>query len=483
MIKIAPVFYVLGALTSMLAMAMLIPAIVDLAVGNPDWQVFVASSTVTLFIGVSVMLTTRGSATSSLTLRQAFLLTTLSWVVIGVFAALPFVFADLNLSFTDAVFESISGITTTGSTVIVGLDFAPPGVLMWRSLLQWLGGIGIIIMALAVMPMLSVGGMQLFKTEAFDTPEKVVPRATELASNIGIVYVGLTVTWAFALFAVGMNGFDAVAHSMTAIATGGYSTKDGSIGHFDSASIDTLIIVGMLLGSLPFVHYLKVVRGNARPLLSDSQVKWFFSIVGSVVLMMTLWQVFALDRSLLDALRYAAFNCISVMTGTGFATTDYGAWGGFAMSTMFALSFVGGCAGSTTCGLKIFRIQVLYGTAKAQIARLLQPHGVFIPYYNGKPIPEQVSEAVMGFFFLYALSFAVLAMILGAIGLDFITAISGAATAISNVGPGLGETIGPSGTFAPLPDAAKWALCAGMLLGRLELFTILVLILPSFWKN
>lgn len=483
MIKIAPIFHILGVLISMLAVAMMVPAIVDLAVGNPDWQVFVASSTVTLFIGVAVVLTTRGQATSSLTLRQAFLLTTLSWAVIGLFAALPFAFADLDLSFTDAVFESVSGITTTGSTVIVGLDFVPPGILMWRALLQWLGGIGIIIMALAVMPMLSVGGMQLFKTEAFDAPDKVVPRATELASNIGIVYVGLTVIWAFALYFVGMSGFDAVAHAMTSIATGGYSTKDGSIGHFDSATIDYLIIGGMLVGSLPFVHYLKAVRGDLRPLWYDSQVRWFFWIVVSVVALMALWQMYALDRGILDALRYAAFNCISVMTGTGYATADYGAWGGFAMATMFALSFVGGCAGSTTCGIKIFRFQVLHATARAQIERLLAPHGVFIPYYNGKPIPESVSEAVMGFFFLYALCFVFLAMILSALGLDFVTATSGAATAISNVGPGLGDVIGPSGTFAPLPDAAKWALCAGMLLGRLELFTILVLILPSFWRN
>jgi trk system potassium uptake protein TrkH len=285
------------------------------------------------------------------------------------------------------------------------------------------------------------------------------------------------------LYFAGMSGFDAVAHAMTTIATGGYSTKDSSVGHFDSVLIDYIVTAGMLAGSLPFIAYLKAVRGDARMLLQDSQVRWFLSITGTAVVMATAWQVLTLDTGPLDALRYAAFNCISVITGTGFATTDFGLWGGFGMSLMLFLMFLGGCAGSTTCGVKIFRVQIAYATARTQMKRLLRPHGVFIPHYNRKPVPEDVSTAVMGFLITYVLCFLLLSMLLGLMGLDFVTAVSGAATAISNVGPGLGEIIGPAGNFSTLPDAAKWALSIAMLMGRLELFTVLILFAPSFWRG
>ncbi|WP_281684391.1 potassium transporter TrkG [Thalassobaculum salexigens] len=297
------------------------------------------------------------------------------------------------------------------------------------------------------------------------------------------LYLGLTFVCAVALWLAGMDGFDAVAHAMTTIATGGYSTKDASVGYFNTPAIDWIITVGMIVGSLPFVHYLRIARGDTRSILRDSQVRWFLSIVVICVALVTLWILTQIGLGSQDALRYAAFNVVSVITGTGYATTDFGAWGGFVTTMMLILMFVGGCAGSTTCGIKIFRFQVLYATAKVQLARLLRPHGVFIPYYNRKPIPEAVSEAVMGFFFLYILCFGLVAMALAAMGLDFITAMSGSATAISNVGPGLGPIIGPAGNFDPLPDAAKWLLCFAMLLGRLELFTVLVLITPTFWRK
>jgi trk system potassium uptake protein TrkH len=325
--------------------------------------------------------------------------------------------------------------------------------------------------------------MQLFQTEAFDAPDKVLPRAAQLAGGIGGIYLVLTFAWAVALWFAGMEGFDAVAHAMTTIATGGYSTKDASVGYFNTPAIDWIVTGGMIVGSLPFVHYLRIARGDLRGLFRDSQVRWFLSIVLAAVALVTLWILSQVGLGTEDALRYAAFNVISVITGTGYATTDFGAWGGFVATMMFVLMFVGGCAGSTTCGIKIFRFQVLYATAQVQLARLLRPHGVFIPYYNRKPIPETVSEAVMGFFFLYILCFGLVAMALAAMGLDFITAFSGAATAISNVGPGLGPIIGPAGNFDPLPEAAKWLLCFAMLLGRLELFTVLVLITPTFWRK
>ncbi len=481
MIEFRPVVFILGILISVLAVAMVIPAIVDAMVGHPDWQVFTASSATALFIGVSMILTSRSGLTG-FSLRQAFVMTNLAWLVIAIFGALPFAFSELELSVTDAFFESMSGVTTTGATIIVGLDNAPPGILLWRAILQWLGGVGIIVMAVAILPMLQVGGMQLFRVEAFDT-DKVLPRAAQIAGAISIIYVSITAFAAVVLWALGMTGFEAVAHAMTSIATGGFSTSDQSLAHFDSALIDWSICAFMVLGSMPFVLYLRMVRGNPKAILRDSQVRWLFAILVSAIALTAGWLWLKDIMEPGSALRYAAFNVISIMTGTGYATAAFDTWGGFAMALMFVLMFIGCCAGSTTCGIKIFRFQVLHATAVAQMKRLLQPHGVFFPYYNKKPIPETVAESVMGFFFLFIICYALLATGLGLFGLDFITAVSGAASAIANVGPGLGEIIGPAGTFKTLPDGAKWLLAAGMLLGRLELFTVLVLVTPAFWRG
>lgn len=477
-----PILYIVGLLLCVLSAAMLVPALADLAFGHEDWKIFLISSAVTLFVGAALVITSRGEF--NLKPRQAFILTTLAWVALAAFAALPLHFSELELSYTDAFFESMSGITTTGSTVIVGLDEAPPGLLLWRALLQWLGGIGIIVMALSILPLLRVGGMQLFRMEGSDTSDKAMPRVAEIASSIAYIYMALTVICAICYAAVGMPLFDSVAHAMTTIATGGYSTSDLSIGVYNSAAVDGLAVLFMILGSLPFVLYLKAVRGDLLPLLQDEQVRAFLAIVLLAVVTMAAYLVITREGlGPLIALRLASFNVVSVITGTGYATSDYGIWGGFALTGFFFLMFIGGCAGSTTCGVKIFRFQILYASTSAQISRLLHPNGIFIPYYNGRPIPEQVAESVMGFFFLFAMSFALLAVGLGALGLDFLTAVSGAATSIANVGPGLGEVIGPAGNFAPLPDAAKWLLCFGMLLGRLELFTVLILFVPAFWRG
>jgi len=461
---------------------MFLPAAADLAVGNEEWQVFATGAALTLFIGVMLVLTTRSNV-RDLSLRQAFILTTLSWVLMPAVAALPLVFADLDLSYTDAFFEAMSGLTTTGSTVIVNLDNTMPGILLWRALLQWLGGIGIIAMAISILPLLQVGGMQLFRMESSDTSDKVMPRAAQIVTAIAVIYVALTLLCAFMYWSFGMTGFDAMAHAMTTIATGGFSTHDASLGYFQSARIDATATIFMVVGSLPFVLYLQVIRGRPGSLFGDSQVRWFLSITAFAVIAVMIWLFSTRSEELPSTLQLAAFNVVSVVTGTGYATQDFSAWGTFPVAILFFLMFVGGCAGSTTCGVKVFRIQVLHATARCQMRRLLQPHGVFIPYYNKRPIPEEVTSSVMGFFFLYVISFAFIATGLGVLGLDFLTATSGAATAISNVGPGLGPVIGPSSTFAALPDAAKWLLSFGMLLGRLELFTVLVLLLPSFWRN
>ncbi|MEE8272407.1 MAG: TrkH family potassium uptake protein [Alphaproteobacteria bacterium] len=483
MLDFRPIAFVLGILLSTLAAAMLLPALVDLSVGNPDWHVFAAASGATLFVGVALSVTTRGHR-FDLKVRQAFILTALSWVVIAAFGALPFVFSELRLSYTDAFFEAMSGITTTGSTVISGLDTAPPGILVWRALLQWLGGIGIIVMALSVLPLLQVGGMQLFRMESSDTSDKVLPRAAQIATSIGLIYVALTLICAASYALAEMPWFDALAHAMTTIATGGFSTSDKSIGVFDSAAVDTIATVFMIVGGLPFVLYLRAVRGDPQALLRDGQVRWFLTIVAVAVAVMTIYVWQAHDGiDLPHALRLSAFNVVSIITGTGYATDDFSVWGSFSLSAFFFLMFIGGCAGSTTCGIKIFRFQVAYATARAQMHKLLNPHGVFIAYYNRRPIPESVSESVMSFFFLFVVCYVLLAAALGLLGLDFLTSISGAATAIANVGPGLGEVIGPAGTFDALPDPAMWLLSFAMLLGRLELFTVLVLVIPSFWRN
>jgi len=484
MMDFRPILKILGILLATLALGMCIPAFVDASNGNPDWQVFAVSASLTLFVGVSfVMTTATDGGRMNLNVRQAFVMTTLSWLVLTIFAALPFMFSELQLSYTDAFFEAMSGITTTGSTVITGLDHAPPGILLWRGILQWLGGLGIVVMAIAVMPMMGVGGMQMFKVEAFDAGEKVLPRAAQISMALVLIYAVLTFMWGVMLWSVGMTPFESTVHAMTTIATGGFSTSDGSIGHFDNWKIDVIITLGMIVGSMPFLLFMQVVRGKPLQLWRDEQVRGFIGILVLIVFVVTALLWFETGMDPLQSLRYAAFNVVSIMTGTGYATDDYGLWGSFALPIFFFIMFIGGCAGSTTCGIKVFRFQILYAAARVQIRNLLQPHGVFIPYYNHRPIPETVIVSVLSFFFVFGLSFAFLALGLGMLGLDFLTAISSAATAIANVGPALGPIVGPSGTFQSLPDAAKWLMAGGMLLGRLELFTILVLFSRTFWRG
>ena len=476
------VFLVNGVLLLILGVAMLVPALLDAWAGHPDWQVFLAAAFLTGFVGAALAISCWGSG-ENLQLRQAFVLTTTVWVTTPAFGALPFVFADLDLSYTDAFFEAMSGITTTGSTVISDLEYAPPGILIWRALLQWMGGIGIIVTAVAILPLLQVGGMQLFRLESSDASDKVLPRTAQIAGAISIIYLSLSMICAFVYWAAGMPAFEAAAHSMSTIATGGFSTSDLSIGVYDSALIDYTAVVFMIIGSLPFLLYFQTLRGQPLALWQDSQVRWFFSILVAAVGCMVLYQVGENGLPIDKAMRYTVFNVTSILTGTGYTTDDYGQWGGFAVVMFFFVMFIGGCAGSTSCGIKIFRFQVLYAAARSQMSRLLQPHGVFVANFNRRPIPESVMDSVMSFFFLFILSFAVMAVALSFMGLDFITAVSGAGTAIANVGPGLGNVIGPSGTFAPLPDMAKWLLALGMLLGRLEVLTVLVLFTRAFWRS
>jgi trk system potassium uptake protein TrkH len=479
--NIRPTLYITGLFLGILALSMIIPLTADFVAGSPDWKVFLTSMVITgFFSGALILSNTENDL--NLTTRQSFLLITVSWTVIAVFGALPFKFSALNLSYTDAFFESMSGITTTGSTVITGLSEAPPGILLWRAILQWLGGIGIILMAMSILPFLNVGGMQIFRTELSEN-EKATPRVTQLASAIGLIYVALTLLCMILYMCVQVESFSALIHAMTTISTGGYSMYDSSFGHFETHGPEIVAIIFMIAGGIPFVMYLKAVRGNIGIFLKDEQVKGFLAVIGVSTLLLSFYLIMHEHYPINEAFIQACFNVVSIITGTGYVNGDYYTWGGFAVAMFFFLMVVGGCAGSTSCGIKIFRFQVLIAVTKIQIKKLLYPSAVFIPHYNKKPLSNHVTMAVMSFFFMYALCFSLMSIALSYTGLDFMTAMSGAATAISNVGPGLGDIIGPSGTFSPLNNTAKWILSAGMLLGRLEIFTVLVLVIPSFWKQ
>jgi trk system potassium uptake protein TrkH len=399
------------------------------------------------------------------------------------FAALPFTWSGLGLSYTDAYFEAMSGLTTTGSTVIVGLDHAPPGILFWRGFLQWLGGLGIVVMAVAVLPMLQVGGMQLFRAEAFDTPDKILPRAAQISGSLTGLFIALTAACAICYGLAGMQVTDAVIHAMTTVATGGFSTRDSSIGGFQSPAVEWVSVAFMIAGSLPFLLYIRAVQGQPMAMIRDEQVRAFFGLLLALVVLA--W--FSEDQESAHAgavrFREAVFNVTSIMTGTGYASVDYGLWGPLAQGVFLTATFIGGCAGSTSCGMKVFRVVVIFEDIRQHARRIVYPSGVFVKRYNNRPLPDNVSAAVLSFIFLFLACFCAISVLLSLVGLDAVTAISGAATAISNVGPGLGPIIGPVGNFATLPDAAKWLLAAGMLIGRLEVFTVLVLFIPAFWAR
>ncbi|HUV32264.1 MAG TPA: TrkH family potassium uptake protein, partial [Devosiaceae bacterium] len=357
--ELRPVLMIIGALTAALGVSMFLPAIADGLSGNSDWIVFVAAGLFTTLAGAGAWAASTGGA-RTLSTRQAFLLTAAIWIVLSFFGALPLFWSGLGLSFTDALFESVSGLTTTGATVITRLDTSPPGLLLWRGLLQWFGGLGIVVMAIAVLPMLQVGGMQMFRAEAFDTPEKILPRAAQIASGMTSIYLVLTGFCVASYWAAGMNLFDAAVHGMTTVATGGFSTRNGSIESYHSTAIDYIAVVFMILGSLPFLLYLQLIRGNPWSLLRDSQVRTFLAFLLVAAALIVGVQVLGAHHTGEEAVRHAIFSVTSVMTGTGYATIDYGSWGPFSVAVFFIITFMGGCASSTSCGIKTFRLQVLY---------------------------------------------------------------------------------------------------------------------------
>ena len=476
------VFFAIGVLLVILGAFMLIPFFVQFIYDEKN-NAFLLSASVTAFIGTLLVLTNL-EINRKLNLQQVFLLTTLSWLGIAIFGCLPFLLSNLDLSLVDAFFESMSGITTTGSTIITNLDNAPKSILIWRAILQWLGGIGVIVMAITILPLLNVGGMQLFRMDSSDTTEKVLPKTREITLVISIIYLTLTFACGISYWAVGMNMFDSIAHAMTTIATGGFSTYSNSIGHFHNPRIEIISIIFIVLGSIPFIAYLKFVKGDKKIFLKDSQIKGLvYILIFSILLMLLYLMLNNKEYSFSENLRISTFNVVSVLSGTGYVTADFSSWGKFPLIFFLFLMFIGGCAGSTTCGIKIFRFQIRAHFILNQIKKLIYPHGVFSIKYNNEKISNAFIYSIITFIFLYFFIFFILAALLSINGLDFITAISGSASAISNVGPGLGDIIGPNGNFSDLPNFSKLSLSLGMLLGRLELFAVLVLFFPSFWKN
>ena len=476
------VFFAIGILLIILGLFMLIPFFVQLIYLEKN-NIFLSSASITIFIGILLILTNL-EETRKLNLQQAFLLTTLSWLSIAIFGSLPFLLSDLNLSFFDCFFESMSGITTTGSTIITNLDSAPKSILIWRAILQWLGGIGVIVMAITVLPLLNTGGMQLFRRENFDTTEKILPKTREVTLIISTIYLSLTFVCGVAYWLVGMNIFDSIAHSMTTIATGGFSTYSGSIGHFQNPKIEIVAIIFIILGSIPFIAYIKFLKGNKKIFFEDIQIKGLIYILVISVLLMSLYlAINNKEYELFENLRISTFNVVSILSGTGYVTSDFSLWGKFPLIFFLFLMFIGGCAGSTTCGIKIFRFQILWTFILTQLKKLSHPRGIFPMKYNQGEISNSFVYSIISFIFLYFFIFFILAALLSLNGLDFVTALSGSASAISNVGPGLGDVIGPNGNFSGLPNFSKFSLSLGMLLGRLELFAVLVLFFPSFWKN
>ena len=476
------VFFAIGVLLITLGTFMLIPFLVQFIYDERNGT-FLSSASITIFIGILLVLTNL-EENKKLNLQQAFLLTTLSWLSIAIFGCIPFLLSNLNLSIVDAFFESMSGITTTGSTIITNLDNAPKSILIWRAILQWLGGIGVIVMAITVLPLLNVGGMQLFRMESSDTTEKILPRTREVTIIISAIYLTLTFACGAAYWLVGMNIFDSIAHSMTTIATGGFSTYSSSIGYFQNPKIEIIAIIFIVLGSIPFIAYIKFVKGDQKIFFKDVQIKGLIYIFIVSILLMLLYLLLSnKEYSFAENLRISTFNVVSILSGTGYVTSDFSLWGKFPLIFFLFLMFIGGCAGSTTCGIKIFRFQILGLFILNQIKKLIYPHGIFPMKYNNEKISNPFIYSIMTFIFLYFFIFFILAALLSLNGLDFVTALSGSASAISNVGPGLGDVIGPNGNYSDLPNFSKLSLSLGMLLGRLELFAVLVLFFPSFWKN
>jgi len=482
MVDFRPIGYVIGLCVAALGLTMIVPMAADMLAGNGHWPIFVESATITVLIGGLMAMACANGVGTGLSLRQTFLLTALVWLTLPIFGAIPFVLGATQASFTDAFFEAMSGLTTTGATVFNGLENLPDGLKLWRGILQWLGGIGIIVVAMVFLPELRVGGMQIFRSEGFDTSGKILPRAGEIASRISVIYATLTITCALAYAGTDLAPLDAITHAMTTVSTGGMANFDDSFSGF-GAGTQYVAIVFMILAALPFVRFVQLMAGTAVPLFQDTQIRVFLMTISIVVLLIASWLWGRAGDMSEEAFRASLFNVVSIMTGTGYASANYMGWGTFPVVIFFFIGLVGGCAGSTSCSVKVFRYQLLFASIKSQIRQIHSPNGVFAPKYGGRPVADDVLNSVMAFFVAFILSLGVFSVLLGLTGLDFITSVSGAAATLGNIGPGLGDIIGPAGNYASIDTLPMWILATAMYVGRLEVLVVLTILSFRFWRD
>ena len=415
------VFFLIGILLVVLGLSMLAPYLMQVI--YEDNHSFISSSFVTIFIGILCILANL-EKDLKLNLRQTFLFSTLAWVTVAIFGSLPFLLSGQSFSFSDAFFESMSGITTTGATIISDLDNSPKSILLWRAIMQWLGGIGIVVMAITILPLLKVGGMQLFKMEGPDSTEKILPRTIEVATIIISTYVVLTLLCGFFYWTFGMTFFDSVCHAMTTIATGGFSTHNDSIGFFKNSNIEIIASLFIILGSIPFISYLKFSQGNRKIFFQDVQIKGLIYLLACSVIIMFLYLLFInYDGNLFDKIRISSFNVISILSGTGYVTDDFGLWGKFSLIFFLFLMFIGGCAGSTACGIKIFRLQMLLIFLRNQIKKLIYPNSVIITKYNNHKISDDFIRSVIIFIFSFLFIFLIIAMLLSMLFLFYLVQV------------------------------------------------------------
>jgi len=475
---------VMGLLLIIFSTTLLPPIAISLIYQDGTTRAFSAAYMITLITGLILWLPV-SQVRRDIRLRDGFVIVTLFWSMLALVGALPFAISEQpTMVFTDAFFESMSGLSTTGATVLTGIDELPEAVRYYRQQLQWLGGMGIIVLAVAVMPMLGVGGMQLYRAE---TPgpikdNKLTPRITETAKALWYIYVGLTVACALAYWWAGMDVIDAIGHSFSTIAIGGFSTHDQSLGYFNSVAIELVAIVFMLIAGVNFaLHFLSWRTRSIGPYLRDAEVKAYVAIIVSICAI-SVGVLYYTDtyETWQETLHHGIFQAVSIATTTGYTTTGFHWWPLFLPLLLITASFIGGCAGSTAGGIKVIRTLLLYKQGKREIFRLVHPDALFPIKIGGKPLPDRVINAVWGFFSLYVFSFTVLSLAMGATGLDMVTAFSAVAACLNNMGPGLGDV---SANYAGVNAAGKWVLCVAMLLGRLELFTLLVLFTPTFWRN
>lgn len=478
-----PVLLVNGCVLLFLGLGMLFPALLDMYDERADWSPFLTSSLFTLILGALLFFLNRRSENSKISLRQGYLATLLSWLFVALFAAIPFYLSGAFADLPSALFESFSGVTGTGATVLSNIENQARSVLLWRSMLNAMGGIGVVVFAVAVLPFLGIGGMQMFQRENTDAGDKFMPHFIDIVQWIIAIYLSLSLLCALLLMICGMGRFDAINHAMTAVATGGFSTKNNSIAAFDSLSVELVLSAFMLLGALPMTFYILLVRHQPLDSLRFGQVKSFLSVVVFLASGVALWLHFHNGLHIFEAIRQSWFNIVSVITSTGYASTDYLNWGVGAGVFFALLAFHGGCVGSTTGGVKVMRWQILWSYFHKTFLTTIEPNRIVPVKAGGAVVADNVVGSVFVFVIFFMVSAAGAALCLGLLGYDFATSFSAAAALITNTGPGFVPAMGPMGSYADLSEAAKLLMCFVMLLGRLEILTVLVVFTHSFWKN